>query len=75
MSQDFIHTKEALDKIAKIVCKEKQAEIEKLRKYIEELGKEGRRLSMEYSYMGIGGPHKNLSSDLPHDIFDFLQSI
>lgn len=63
-----------LDKIAHIVCKEKQEEIERLRRQIKSTGEEGRELCMKYCTMV--DPHSpiDLFSDA-HDLFDFLQAI
>ena len=55
-----------LDKIAKIVAKEKQDEIERLRKQIEMIRAEGVELAHNY-YFSLAG---NM-----HDIYDFLMAL
>jgi hypothetical protein len=59
----FTNTQKALDDVAQIVCKEKQEEIEDLRKYIDRIEKEAAELANK---------HQDLIFTRAHDLFDFL---
>jgi hypothetical protein len=65
----FKYTQEAFDEIAKIICEEKQAEIEALKEYIEKLGIEARKFSSQYY-----DPNSEYH-DIPHELYDFLEGI
>ena len=68
------NTQKTLDTITRLICKEKQKEIDSLKAYIKKTGEEGRELSVKYSHMW----HSNNGEPryfMPHDLFDFLQSI
>ncbi len=65
MPRHFTYTQEAFDKIARIVCKEKQKEIDELKKYIESLGREGRGLAAQYMF----------DEHFPHEVYDFLMAL
>ncbi len=63
-----------LDKIARIVCKEKQDEVERLKRRIKSINEEGRELCMKYCTMANPHSEIDLFSDA-HDLFDFLQGM
>ncbi len=63
-----------MDKIARIVCKEKQAEIDALKRQIEANGKEGRELCAKYCQMMNPKSKIDLFGDA-HDLCDFLQAL
>ena len=65
----FTYTQEALDKVAEIVCKEKQKEIEDFKEYLKSLGEEAMELANKYQF------NPDEEYDMPHDLWDFLNAI
>lgn len=61
-----------LDEITRIVCKEKQEEIDRLKRRIESIKKEGRELCNKYTEFSNPNAEIDLFSNA-HDLFDFLQ--